>query len=292
MWWAAGKRPHRTAGAALIVAACTAAAAAGWQLWRMNAAISGGAFLSAANIGANAVALLALPSLRLYAPLTLLALIGAVVLIGRRRPAVWLLLVAAATAALVVLAYDRFHQRMLLAAVAALLPLTAFAAPAGRPPGGARRGQLAAGALLIAVVLVWLPDIVAVATPPETQLLESRIAARIAAADLPANGLLIAPHPTVVHAAGGPTALSARAAADDTARLDAAVASGAPVYILCDMFCESDFDSSGTPAWCSDVFARFAVRPLLEESLHSRTYGVYQLIGPGRGDAPPPCPRR
>lgn len=289
----ASGRPRRGLAAIAIFALSSLSAAAGWQLWEMNMSLSGGAFLSAASLAANAASLLRPEGLRLYGPLAILALLGGLRLAGRQPGAAWLLLATAAAAALVVLAYDRFHARMLLAATVALLPLTAFAVPAPHASGAARglRGGLAAAALLLAA-LCWHRDLRAAFEPPETQVLETRIAARIADIARRDEGIFVASHPTVALAGGAARAMSARAAMHDVARLDAAVAAGTPVYFLCDMYCEAGFESGAADAWCGELFARFAVQPVVEEALNRRTYGVYRLVGPASGAAAPPCPLR
>jgi hypothetical protein len=287
-------RPQSGRAAIAIVALSSLSAAAGWQLWQMNTSLSGGAFLSASSLAANAASLLRPEGLRLYGPLAILALLGGLRLARQQRGAAWLLLATAGAAALVVLAYDRFHERMLLAATVALLPLTAFAVPAARASGaahGVRRG-LAAAALLLAA-LCWHSDLRAAFVPPDTQLLETRITARIADIAQRDEGIFVAAHPTVALAGGAARAMSARVAMHDVARLDAAVAAGTPIYFLCDMYCEAGFESGAADAWCGELFARFAVQPVVEEALHTRTYGVYRLVGPASGAAaPPPCPRR
>ena len=258
----------RVAVALLIAAGAAAAAASALPLWTMNESISGGAFLSAGNLPAALARLAGGASLRVHGPLLVLALVGAATLARRQRAAAALLLGVGLAMALVVLAYDRFDERMLLAATVALLPLAGAALERARPP--------LAAALLGVLALLWLDALRGLALPPETQLLETRAAARAAATPLPADALVIAGQPSVL-GAGGVLAMSTAEALRDPERLAGMVATGRPVFFFRDMFCEPGFAGGAGGDECAALLARFAMTPVVEESLHARTYGLYRL---------------
>ena len=78
----------------------------------------------------------------------------------------------------------------------------------------------------------------------------------------------------------------------DLQRLDAEINAGRPVYFLCDMYCEVDFQGTATPPLCSQILERFALSPAAEETLNDRTYILYRLAAAaGGGSAPLRCPR-
>lgn len=254
--------------AALVAAGAAAAAASALPLWTMNESISGGAFLAAGNVPTTLARLAAAPSLRVHGPLLALALLGAAALARRERATAALLLGVGLAMALVVLAYDRFDERMLLGATVAVLPLGAVALAWARP-------ALAAGMVGV-LVLLWLDALRGLARPPETQLLETRAAARAAAAPLSVDALVIASQPSVL-GAGGVLAMSTAEALRDRERLAAMVAAGQPVYVFRDMFCEPGFAGGAGSEDCAALLARFSMTPVAEESLNARTYGLYRL---------------
>jgi hypothetical protein len=275
-------RPTRRslAVAAAIGIACLAAAATASQLWSMNQSISGGAFLSLRNVAANLRdAARVTPSVHL--PVLLLAVGGAVVIArSELREVAWLLLGAGLSAAVAVLAYDRFHERMLLSATVALLPLSGFVLARPRVDGPTRRMWLAptVGAAVVCVLgLLWEQALVSAGTPPETQIVETRIASRIGRLALPAGSLIVAQQPTVLAAAGIAPVMATQRALADEARLQALLRGGQPVYFLRDMYCEPDFEGGGGAAACDRVLERFSAAAVAEERLHRRAYTLYRL---------------
>jgi hypothetical protein len=256
----------------------------------MNEAISGGRFLAPRNILRN-LALVGDPSFAMHGMVMLLALGGSVVLVrSHERAVAWLLIGAALGSALVVLAYDRFHERMLFGATVCLLPLAGLMFDSTRPPGTRRWRRmirpLAAGvaialtAWLCRDALPWLPIL------PETQLLETRIASRIARLPLAADALFIAEQPPVLAAAGMPHVMATAQALRSEEQLWQVVNSQRPVYFLCDMFCEPDHQAASTAPMCARIFERFSLSPVAEETLNVRTYGLYRITGPAVGGAP------
>lgn len=292
---AAGAAPVAARGlaAAAIVLTCGVTLAAGAALWEMNTAISGGAFLSPANLWPHAIELLR-QSAAMYGVLALSALAGALLLLRNTQWSSVLLFGGVALAgALAVLAYDRFHERMLLVAVMGLLPLAAFALAGVRAAQSApARLARVAGAIVLAVIAgVWLQRL-ATAQPSETQLLETRIASRIGASALAGDALVIAAQPTVLAAAGAPHVMATETALGERRRLDEAIASGRPVFFLCDMFCEPGFQGGGGSAACDELLTTYALEPVITEVLHGRSYGLYRIAGRRTADTPhPACPR-
>ncbi len=251
---------------ALIAAAGLAALGAS-PLWAMNESISGGGFLSLANLSANAH--------RLDWSLVLLASCGVAALVGRGRGAASLLLAAAGLGACaVVLAYDRFAPRMLLPAIVALLPLCATATGLVTER---LRGAAMVGVFGLAVT-VWMGPLRAAAAPSETQLLELRVARR-AGEWSRTNGdpLIVAEEPTVLAAAGARRVMSSREAVAGEERLRAAVAGGEPIYFLRDMYCEQGYAGGDSSTRCARLLEQFATSAVLEERLHARTYALHRL---------------
>jgi hypothetical protein len=290
----AASRSRALAGGAMV-AVCGVALASGFGLWRMNESISGGAFLSLGNLVRNAASLLQPSALLVHAVVPVSAACGALAILRSESRVVWLLACAGIVAALAVLSYERFDERMLLSATVALLPLSGFSlnratARGERRAGGTIRRIVAAGA--IAAAATWAAALRSEGAPPETQLLETRIAARAAAAPLDPNALLIAAQPTVLAAAGTTPAMSIETALRDRSGLEHAIESGRPVYFLCDMYCEADFHGSTGVTPCSPFLDGFELAPVVEEALHVRTYGLYRVTGVAKpGGAPPRCAR-
>jgi hypothetical protein len=282
-------RRRRALGAGLLLVSAAAAATA-LPLWTMNAAISGGAFLSPGAVWRHLGVVGRGAGLGVHGAVLALALAGAwAAARGRARAAAALLAGTGVAAALAVLAYDRFDDRMLLAATVALLPLAAFAFAA---PQRAWPRLLAAAAALALVAVTWPRALRQAAAPPDTQVLETRIAARVAARPWPAGALFIAEQPPVLAAAGLAPVMSTRAALRDAAALARAVAGERPVYFLCDMYCEPGFAGVPSPSPCGQMLAGFAVEPVVAEPLLGRTYALYRLTGPAGPETPPPdCPR-
>jgi hypothetical protein len=188
----------------------------------------------------------------------------------------------------VALAYDRFHERMLLSAIVCLLPLSAFLVDASTP-AAAKQPRYVVPRVLLAVAAFLLLGLSwrSATLPSETQVLETRIASRVA--DLPLSGesLFIAEQPPVLAAAGLPRVMSTAVALEDVAQLTAVLAAGRPVYFLRDMYCEPGFQGVAVPRLCTELLERFAVEPVAEEALHNRTYVLYRLSG-ARDAVPPP----
>ena len=280
----------RLAVAGAIVIASGAAALSGLPLWSMNESISSGAFLSPANVPSAIARIAEGPSLRVHGVVLVLALIGTVAIARRQRAAATLLLITALAMAVVVLAYDRFDERMLLAATVTLLPLAAGAT--GYAAAGATRSAIAGVGAIGVVALLWYEPLRAIAHPPDTQVLETRIALRAGAAHTSEHALIVAAQPAVLAAAGLPAAMTTQSALGDMVRLRQAIESDQPVYFLCDMFCEPGFAGGHDADACEVVLSEFTLTPVVEESLHGRTYGLYRLSPPGNGGiAPRRCPR-
>ena len=285
MWAAPARRWPRRLTAGLVGAVCATAAAAGLPLWLTNASISGGAFLSSANLLPNLRRLAEMPSAVGDAVLLLAAIAGALSL--RRtsqRQAAWLLLGAGISAAAAALVYDRLQPRMLLGAVVCLAPLSGmFLADTAR-----RRPWLAV-LLLAPVALPWIAALRATATPPETQVLETRIAARATELPRATFALFIAEQPAVLTGEGVRHVMSTQEALrDETAlldRIDAAVLP--PVYFLFDMYCEPDFQGATAVAQCGRFLQRFTVSPVAEEALHGRRYSIGRVTGVAAGGRDP-----
>lgn len=283
---------RRVAVAAALAGASALAALAGTELWAMNEEISGGAFFSLRNATANLTLLATGGHARVQAPILVLAAAGAVIGAVRHQMTVAALLLAVAIAgALPVLAYDRFDPRMLLAPTVVLLTLGGLAVPPRPPPGGGLGGAAraigrgAAGLGLVLVLwLLWREPLRAAAEPPETQLLETRIAVGVGTRCAGAAGLIIAEQPTVLGAAGCTRVMAAKEALADPERLARTVAEGQPVYFLSDMFCEPGFQGADRPGHCDAMAERFTLLPVVEERLNQRRYVLYRLR-PGPGGA-------
>jgi hypothetical protein len=281
-----------------IIAACAAGAASGLELWSMNESISGGAFLSVTNI---AQSLRLMPEGDLWAihgVVVLLALAGVAAMAASRRwNAAWLLSATATSGALVVLAYDRFHQRMLLGPLLCLLPLCGFAVDWRLPTTMATRTRalvrwIAAASAVLLLGLLWWPELLAASFAAESQRLETRIAAHVGRLPFPADALFIAEQPPVLAATGMTHVMATERALDDEERLRQVIATQRPVYFLCDMYCEAGFQGAATPSRCNQMLGHFALAPVAEERLNSRTYGLYRVTGPlAAGAAPLGCPR-
>lgn len=286
-------RRRRLAGVT-IAAAAALAAAGGMDLWRMNADISGGGFLSPVNLVANAAGLLAPPALLVHGAVALLVLGGAVAAVrSPQRRAAWVLIAPAVAGAAIALAYDRFHERMLLSATVAALPLVGSLFDAPMIARGPRLLRVAAPCLvLLALTGLWSQQLTRLSLPPETQLLETRLATRVAATATDPNALLIAEHPTVLRAAGVERVMASARALEGEASLLRLIGEGRPVHFLCDMYCEPDFQGAGAPTSCATILRRFAMTPVTEETLPGRRYVLYRLTGPATGREPAPeCPR-
>jgi hypothetical protein len=282
-----------------IGVACSAAAATGLQLWTMNESISGGAFLSLANIVGNVLSVARTESLLVHGVVALLAFAGAAVAVrSPQRAAAWLLLCTAVAAALVALAYDRFDERMLLGATVALLPLSGFIfdwRPPTTRPSHAMLRPLAAATVVLFLVLLWGRALLSASSPPETQVLETRIASRVARLPFAADSLFITEQPPVLAAAGMTHVMSTERALRHDGQLSQFISAGRPVYFLCDMYCEPGFGGVETPALCRRMLGEFALSPVAEESLHSRQYILYRVAGPAVGGPPAqgcPFPQR
>ena len=205
-------------------------------------------------------------------------------------------------AALVVLAYDRFHQRMLLAATVGLLPLSAFAVRRGgllAAPARARRDRAAVrwrASILVVAASRWLwrrcPAVGVAATGDAAAGDAHRFT----------RGSLTVRRGCTVHRRAADGARGGRhghghgdraGAAGRASSSSSSISAGRPVYFLCDMYCEPQFQAGATAPLCDAMFERFVLTPVVEETLHSRTYGLYRISGPASGDpAPRECPRR
>jgi len=267
---------------------CGAALASGLSMWSMNQSISGGAFLSPANVVRNLL-VLAQPGPLLIHGLTLLvAFCGAVALArsGEHR-VVWLLVCAASASALTVLAYDRFAERMLLSSTVALLPLSGFSlAPL---PSTVLHGWSTAplrfiAAATLVLMVSWASVLLSVFVPPQA-LLETRIASHVGSTAFAADSLFIAEQPTVLAASGMVHVMGTEHALRDPASLERTISAGRPVYFLCDMFCEPDFREAAGSSPCRQFVERFEVSPVLEEKLDHRTYALYRVSGSASGPA-------
>lgn len=272
------------------------AAASGLMLWTMNESISSGAFLSFGNILRNMRLITYAERPPIQGVVMLVAFAGAVVLArAHERGAAWLLLCTGVAGALGALAYDRFHERMLLGATVALLPLSGFLfdwrAPLATERRRPRLGPLAAGSGVFVLVLLWAHALLSTSAAPETQVLETRIVSRLARLPFASDALFIAEQPPVVAAAGMAHVMATGQALENEAEVRRLIADGRPIYFLCDMYCEPGFQGAPTPAMCSQMLAHFALSPVAEERFNSRSYILYRTSGPARPGSPPPeCP--
>jgi hypothetical protein len=280
----AAVRQRRRVAAALAGAAVAAALSA-LPLWSMNAALSGGAFLSPANIPPSLLRVADGAAARVHLTLLVLAVVGAVALARRQPVAAPLILVIGLGMTCVVLAYDRFDERMLLAGTVLLAPLAGCAAAAR----GDATGAVVSVALMALIGWWWAPPLRRLAVP-ETQLLETRLAVAAGGAALPPEALVVAPQPAVLGANGTPPAMALDGALGDAARLAQRVVSGRPTYFLCDMFCEPGF-VGGTAEACGRMLSTFSLTAAVEEAVPGRTYGLYRLSPRDPAVPPPGCPR-
>lgn len=273
------------AGAGLMVAVLS-----GVPMWTLNREIYGGLFLSPAYLPGNLGVWLNSPGFW-AADLFILGagLAGAVACLirSRRRAAIAAVLAAALASLLVVLFFERFQERMLIAPLAALLPFGACAPdliPAGRR-GWSRRLPAVAGACLLGCAL-WLfwPGVERARRPAETQLLETRLAESLSEAQLPADSLVLAEHPSVLALASGFETMASRAALAGGPRRLAEEVGRRPVFLLRDMYCEPGFEGNQGVAACRRVLEEFELRPVLRVELHRRSYGLFRLAN--RQDAP------
>jgi hypothetical protein len=279
---------RRLAVAAAIAVASALAALSALPLWAMNADISGGGFLSLANVPAALGDIGRAGGWPVHGAVAALA--GAGLWTMARRGDGWpamLLLTAALAAAVVALAYERFAERMLLSATVALLPAAARACDWLAPPAGAGMPRrwlrpLAEAAALALLLQVWRAPLQAAALPPETQLLETRLVAGVARRAVPDGALLIAEQPTVLAAAGLARVMSTREALRDLPRLGREIAAGRSVYFLSDMFCEPDFAGGDAAERCARLRREFAGTAVVEERLHGRRYALLRLSSPRR----------
>jgi hypothetical protein len=186
---------------------------------------------------------------------------------------------------------------MLLAATVGLLPLSGPMFGRGAPTAAvgrwrAARRPLVAGAFVALLVLLWAPALRSASAPPATQVLETRIASRVARLPWAADSLLITERPPVVAAAGPTHVMATEEVLRDEAHLERMIGAGRPVYFLCDMYCEPGFQGFPTPALCGEILARFALSPVIEETLDGHAYVLYRVSGTaGGGPGPRRCPR-
>jgi hypothetical protein len=243
------RRADRLAVMLAIAFACGAAALSARPLWTMNESISGGEFLAVANVVRNVRLLAHGESLPVHATVVLAALFGAVALARSHRQWVAaLLLSAGVSAGIVGLAYDRFHERMLLGATLALAPLIGFAFEWGAQCSAwsrAMRHPLTGATVVVLAALLWRPALRSAAEPTETQLLETRVAARIGAMSFPPDALFIAEQPTILASGGLAPVMATARALDGADELEQAIQRGRPIYFLRDMYCEPGFEGAG-----------------------------------------------
>ena len=251
-------------------------------LWTMNESISGGAFLAGANVVRNLRLLAQGEGLAVHATVVLVALLGALALARSDRLGIAALLFSTGVSAgIVALAYDRFHERMLLGATMALVPLIGFAFEWGAQRSAwsrAIRHPLTGAVVVALAALLWRPALRSATEPTETQLLETRVAARIGAMPFPPDALFIAEQPTILASGGLAPVMRTAGALDGADQLEQAVRRGRPVYFLRDMYCEPGFEGAGKATSCDALLQRFAASPVVEETLNVRRYGLYRLL--------------
>jgi len=255
----------------------------------MNEDISGGGFLSVANVAAHLADPAGVRSPRAYAALAALATIGLSVLARRgERAAALLLAVATLGGAVVVLAYDRFAESMLLTPTLMALPAAALAARSVAGEGRARRGARLAAVAALAVVFAAAcrSGLPALTAPVETQLLESRLTAAVARRTFPPEALFVLEQPPVLAAVGLRRVMRTGDALSDAQRLAAEVGAGRPVYFLRDMFCEQGFGGADAAPACALLLDRFAVALVVEARLNVRDYALLRLSAAGAGARP------
>jgi len=265
-----GWRGVAAPGAIAIMSAIAAAGTS--RLWTMNEEISGGSFFAAGNIVANATALDA----TVHGVAALFAVAGAAAMLraGRRTGAAMLFGVAVAAAS-AALSYDRFTERMLLAAIVSAAPLTAFAF-ALCPP----LPRCFAAALLAAL---WWHETPAGLEPSATQQLETRIVRAIARQPFPDGALFITAQPTILAATGSARVMSTSEALGKPGELANLVRGGAVVFYLHDMFCDELFAGGASAPLCRRMSEEFVLTPAIEESFPPHGYILYAVAsGEGR----------
>jgi len=274
--------PLPLAGAAIF------AGAAMLSLWGLYTDISGGAFLSPGDFLENMAAMACEPGFAAsYIVLIILGIAGLVsMLLSDKRSYALVLGSTFLLTAAAALSYDLFMERMLVAPVAILIP-AAVMATGLVPAAVAGKGRALVLNAVFTLVLVsvataaFLPGFSRIAHPPDTQLLEYRLAPAVASARLPADSLLLAEYPAVLMTTREVPVVMAtdKALAGGNERL-AELAAQRPVYFLCDMYCEPGFEGADKPVACGRILRGFRLVPEIEIGLHDRKYGLYRISGP------------
>jgi hypothetical protein len=263
--------PRVVAAVAIATAAAIAAAGASF-LWTMNEEISNGFFFDASNVARNVKALEG----HLHGVAALFAVAGAATMLRDRRHRSALLLIGVGiVAAAVALAYDRFNERMLLAAIAATAPLTAFAF--------ARCPPLPLHLTAAVLAALWWNELPAGYAPSATQRLETRIVRSVARQTFPDDALFIAEQPTVLAATGLARVMRTEEALRKPGELTQLARSGTAVFYLDDMYCDENFAGGSGASRCRRMKDEFALTAVVEEHLPPHSYVLYAVVGQRRG---------
>ncbi|HUU02326.1 MAG TPA: hypothetical protein VM425_12860 [Myxococcota bacterium] len=274
-----GWKASLAAGAGLLVAVLAAV-----PMWSLNREIYGGVFLSPANLSRSLMVLIDSTSFG-AADLFLLALgLTGAVAIFLKRSQPWTAsvpLAAGVVSLLAVLMFELFQERMMIASLAALLPFTGFSGdliPARRDGLWSKLPAIATGCLVGCALWLSWPGLDRASRPPETQLLQTRMASMLTGVRLPSDALVLAEHPSVLAMAGELDVMaSGRALAAGPGRLIEEVRRR-PVFLLRDMYCEPGFEGTQGIAACGRVLAGFELKPFMTIGLHERSYGLYRLV--------------
>jgi hypothetical protein len=78
--------------------------------------------------------------------------------------------------------------------------------------------------------------------------------------------------------------MATRRALENEEQIRRVIGTGRPVYFLYDMFCDPGFHGVATPPLCPQMVGRFALSPVVEETLEHRSFILYRVSGPATGD--------
>ncbi len=265
-------------------------------MWNLNRGIYGGVFFSPANLPRSLGVLINSPG---YGAADLfllgLGLAGAAALfLGRsERRTMSPPFTAGVISLLLVLMFELFQERMIIAPLIALLPLAGFSGDLISLKKGGLFGKLPAlvTACLVGCAL-WLswPNLELASRPPETQLLETRLASMLAGARLPPDALVLAEHPSILALSKLEVMATGQAMAAGPERLVETIRHR-PVFLLRDMYCEPGFEGNDGIVFCGRVLDGFELEAFVTTTLHERVYGLYRLANsglpkPGKHKAP------
>ncbi len=274
-----GWKASLAAGAGLLVAVLAAV-----PMWSLNRGIYDGIFLTPTNLPRSLMVLMDSTSYG-AADLFLLALgltgAAAAFLKRGRRWTASVPLAAGVVSLLAVLMFELFQERMMIAPLAALLPFAGFSGdliPVGHGSLWSKLPAIATGCLVGCALWLFYPGLERASRPPETQLLQTRMASSLESARLPPDALVLAEHPSVLALSGDLEVMATGyALAAGSGRLVETIRRR-PVFLLRDMYCEPGFEGNDGIASCGRVLAGFELEPFMTIGLHERSYGLYRLV--------------